>query len=65
MELSGTNFSSYLLPTTSLGLEIGYAIFVSDNVSIEPAVRWEYGFKGKLDGVKTLSFSIGLNWFFD
>lgn len=49
---------------TLLGLQLGYAWFVKDNIAIEPSVRYDHGLNDNSSNVKTVSARIGFSLHF-
>ncbi|UIR57357.1 porin family protein [Sphingobacterium sp. SRCM116780] len=47
-----------------LGGQVGYAIFVKDNIAIEPAVRYDHGLNDNATGVKAFSARVGFSLHF-
>ncbi len=56
LDLSGYSADSF--SPMWLGLQAGYAIFIGDSVSIEPGLRYNFGF-GDAEDANVLQFNVG------
>ena len=56
LDLSGYSADSF--SPMWLGLQAGYAIFIGDSVSIEPGLRYNFGF-GDAEDANLLQFNVG------
>jgi hypothetical protein len=46
------------------GGQLGYALFVKENIAIEPAVRYDHGLNDNADGINAFSARIGFSLHF-
>ncbi|MGJ1194501.1 hypothetical protein [Sphingobacterium siyangense] len=46
------------------GGQLGYALFLKENIAIEPAVHYDHGFNDNADGINAFSARIGFSLHF-